>query len=80
MDVAEAQVFILRLLKIDRCVRIGYFITDDAHALGNLITNRLAIQISTPPWAVFSQAFWELIARRPIFIGGAQSFNQCSVF
>jgi len=79
MDVAEAQAVILRLLKVNPALQIAYFITDDGRALGNLIRNRLSIQISTPQWAVFSQAFWELIARRLIFVGGDRSFDQCSV-
>jgi hypothetical protein len=79
MNVAEAQVAILRLLKVQGPVQIGYFISGDARALADLIRNRLQRQITTPPWAIFSQAFWELIVRRLIFVGGDRMFNQCSV-
>jgi len=30
-------------------------------------------------WVVFSQAFWELIARRLIFVGGDRTFSNCRV-
>jgi len=79
MEIAEAQRLILRLLAADHSVQIGYFITDNAHALCNLINARLGAQLGTEPWAVFSQAFWELVARRLIFIGGDRSLSQCRV-
>ena len=37
MDAAEAQTVILRLLKADPGLQIGYLITDAARALCNLI-------------------------------------------
>ena len=80
MEAAEAQTVILRLLKAAPGLQIGYFITDNAHALCNQIRARLGIQLVTQQWDVFSQAFWELIARRLIFIGGDRSLNQCRVW
>ena len=62
MDAAEAQTVILRLLKADPGLQIGYLITDDARALCNLIGTRLGMQVPSERWEVFSQAFWELIA------------------
>ncbi len=80
MDAEEAQILILRLLKADPGLQIGYLITGDARALGNLLRVKLGVELSTPEWAVFTQAFWELIARRLIFFGGDRSFQQCTVW
>jgi hypothetical protein len=80
MDAAEAQTLILRVLKAEPGLQIGYFITDNALALGDRIRVRLGIEVLTPQWAVFSQAFWELIARRLIFVGGDRTFSNCRVW
>jgi hypothetical protein len=79
MDAEEAQTVILRLLKANPGLQIGYLMNSDARALGTLIRSKLGIEVPTPRWDVFSQAFWELIARRLIFVGGDRSFSQFTV-
>ena len=67
------------LLRADAGLPITYFLFEDARAIRGQIKNRLGIELPTMEWVVFSQAFWELIARRLIFVGGDRTFSNCRV-
>ena len=75
----EIERSILQLLKATGCQQIGYFIIGDASALQRLIKQMVGVD-HHEEWADFAEAFWALLARRLIFVGGARSINECTVW
>jgi hypothetical protein len=76
---SEVERLILRLVSESGAVQLGYFITDNAHGLQQLIRARLNIE-GPKEWGVYSEALWTLLARQLVFIGGDRSFGSCQVW
>jgi len=75
----EIENSILQLLKATGGQQIGYFIIGDASALRRLIKQLVGVE-HHDDWAGFAEAFWALLARQLIFVGGARSINECMVW
>lgn len=75
----DLEKLILRAIAAAGAVQVGYFITDNSTALQNQIKALVGVPCDAN-WGEVSEAFWALVARRFIYVGGARSFGQCSVW
>ena len=69
---------LLLAIKAAGALQIGYFITDNAAAVRNQIRALTGIECDVQ-WSQVAEAFWGLLARRMIYVGGARSFGGSSV-
>lgn len=79
MSPHELQKAILRAIKAAGALQIGYFITDNATAVRNQIKALTGVQCDAE-WHNVAEAFWGLVARQMIYVGGARAFGQCSAW
>ncbi len=79
MPSRDIEKLILRAIAAAGALQVGYFITDNSTALQNLIKALVGVPCDAS-WGEFSEAFWALVARRSVYVGGARSFGQCTVW
>jgi hypothetical protein len=79
MLLSDLERALLLSIKAAGALQVGYFITDNATATRNQVKRLTGIECDAE-WADVAEAFWALLARRMIYVGGARSFGGCSVW